>query len=220
MTCPNLELQWPEVKISSLSAAESSMKFSGFLQKNSTEERANFPHESLPVVVLGASPVEIFSSEKSSEFSGRETNVKVPLRGSGHVVCVLSETVCAWSNLVNALSVKVPRGNGNIGSAAARKWVFFHGSLRFGCGFCAFKRASIEFTGGHPKKIHLKSEQVLLNNFWWVPDSRHRKAEKSLRDLFENIHVNAVFLLGAPPKGRTATQRSKKGSEKGSGEGF
>ena len=125
------------VKISSPSAAKNSMKSSGFAKK-STAECANFPHESLPVVVLGASPLKIgvfFPAKNSADFSGRTSKVEVVLRKRGDVDCMLDGTVCSWPSLVKALSVKVRSGNGNIGSAALRKWVFFHGLLGFGCGF-------------------------------------------------------------------------------------
>ena len=36
-------------------------------------------------------------------------------------------------------------------------------------------------------------EQVFLNSFCWVPDSRHREEGKSSRELFGKVRVNAVF---------------------------
>ena len=49
----------------------------------------------------------------------------------------------------------------------------------------------------HPKKStqnkKCSSERVFLNNFRWVPDSCHRKARKSSRELFEESRVNEVF---------------------------
>ena len=88
------------VKISSSSAAKNSMKSSGFWPKNPPQNAPIF-HESLPVVVLGASPLKIgafFSVKNPANFSGRAPNVKVVLRESGHVDCVLSETACPWSS--------------------------------------------------------------------------------------------------------------------------
>ena len=90
------------------------------------------------MVVLGASPLKngaLFPAKNSADFSGRASKVKVVLRESGHVDRALSGTVCSWSSPVNALTAEVRRGNGNTGLAAPRKWVSFHGSLRFGCGF-------------------------------------------------------------------------------------
>ena len=90
------------------------------------------------MVVLGASPLEIgafFPAKNSADFSDRVPKVKVVLRESNDVDCMLSGAVCSWSSPVSALSVKARRGNGNTGLAAPRKQVFFHGSLRFGCGF-------------------------------------------------------------------------------------
>ena len=46
-----------------------------------------------------------------------------------------------------------------------------------------------------PPKSKSSSKQVSLNNFCWVPDSCHREACRSLREIFKNLHVNAVFLL-------------------------
>ena len=53
-------------------------------------------------------------------------------------------------------------------------------------------------TGGkstpkNPPKMKSSSERVFLNNFRWVPDSCHRKAGKSSRELFEKVRVNAVI---------------------------
>ena len=49
-----------------------------------------------------------------------------------------------------------------------------------------------------PEKIHPQiekssSEQVCLNNFRCVPDSRHREEGKSSRELLEKVRVNAAF---------------------------
>ena len=58
------------------------------------------------------------------------------------------------------------------------------------------------FRGGTPpEKIHPRlkssSERVFLNNFCWVPDSRHRgERGTSSRELFEKVRVNAVFFVG------------------------
>ena len=41
----------------------------------------------------------------------------------------------------------------------------------------------------HPKQVH-------LNNFHWVPDSRHREEGKSSRELFEKVRVNALVFFG------------------------
>ena len=113
------------VKSSSPFAAKNSTKSSGFAPK-STVECANFPHKSLPVVVLGASPLKngvFFPAKNSADFSGRASKVKVVLRESGHVDRTLSGTVCSWSSPVNALTAEVRRGNGNTGLAALRKWL-------------------------------------------------------------------------------------------------
>ena len=94
------------VKISSPSAAKNSTK--------STAECTNFPHESLPVAALGASPLKIgafFPAKNSADFSGRASKVKVVLRESGHVDPALSGTVCSWSSPVNALTAEVQRSN-------------------------------------------------------------------------------------------------------------
>ena len=82
-----------------------------FTQK-SIGERANFPHESLPVVVLDTFPLKIgaFFQRHSSVCSGRVPKVKVVLQESDHVDCMSSGAVCSWSSPVNALSVKVRRG--------------------------------------------------------------------------------------------------------------
>ena len=49
-----------------------------------------------------------------------------------------------------------------------------------------------------PKKIHPEqkssSERVFLNNFRWVPDSCHREAGESSRELFKKVRVDSVFL--------------------------
>ena len=41
------------------------------------------------------------------------------------------------------------------------------------------------------KNIHLN--KFFLNNFRWVPDSRHREEGKSSRERFEKVRVNAPF---------------------------
>ena len=53
------------------------------------------------------------------------------------------------------------------------------------------------FGGGNlppqnPPKMKSASEQVYLNSFRWLPDSRHRGKGKSSRDFFSKVCVNAV----------------------------
>ena len=73
------------------------MKFCEKKKKKKNAECADFPHGSIPVVVLGASPLKIgvlLPAKKSANFSGRAPKVKAVLRESGHVgECVLSGTV-------------------------------------------------------------------------------------------------------------------------------
>ena len=51
-------------------------------------------------------------------------------------------------------------------------------------------------TRENTRKLKSSFERVFLDNFSWVPDSRHREEGKSSRELLEKIHVNAVFSFG------------------------
>ena len=94
------------------------MKSSGFVQNESTTECANFPHGRLPVVVIGASTLKIGAFFSAKHSAGRGPEVKVVLRESGHVDCVLSGTDYQWK-------------------CEGEEWVggAFHGLLHLGCGF-------------------------------------------------------------------------------------
>ena len=85
-----------------------------------------FSHESLPVVVLRASPLRI---EKFSESLGQGTESEGGIARARSCGFRVKWNSFSLSSPVNAISVKVWRGNGIIGLAAPRKWVVFHGSV-------------------------------------------------------------------------------------------
>ena len=105
--------------------------------------------------------------------------MKVVLRESGHVDCVLSGTGCAWPSPVNALSVKMQRGNGNTGGGSSETvgvfswfalfWVWLIVSLALS--FYIFAKRSFSSPSLTFLKLELPGHGAQASELPWIKGS-------------------------------------------------